>query len=141
MKKVIIAGSRSFNDYTLLKTELDKLSSIIRIGDIPSNPVQGQKYQALQDLTVNGNNTELESLTWKLNGDNAMWASKPLGEYNQPLATPIYPNAKVSLSYAGISVEAYVKYVSVEAITELTFIPSGDNITNKTFLFLFVGST
>ena len=25
MKKVIIAGSRSFNDYTLLKTELDKL--------------------------------------------------------------------------------------------------------------------
>lgn len=27
MKKVIIAGSRSFNDYTLLKTELDKLFS------------------------------------------------------------------------------------------------------------------
>ena len=47
MKKVIIAGSRSFNDYTLLKTELDKLfneSFIIVSGGAKGADTLGELY-------------------------------------------------------------------------------------------------
>lgn len=47
MKKVIIAGSRSFNDYNLLKTELDKLFSesfIVVSGGAKGADILGEMY-------------------------------------------------------------------------------------------------